>query len=166
MADVRKYIRINPIVKRNKALGVIFPFDNEAVFNSSFTIKEQVKSNLLNILLTEPGERIFKPNFGVGLRSYLFENSNDLSFLEERISNQINQNIVGIELVNVNLIKEPDSHEIKIAISYRVLANQEPDTIQINFSQDNNANTGTSSPIAGVSSGGASLGVSSGGGGY
>ena len=161
MANVRKYIRINPTVKRNKALGVIFPFDSEAVFNSSFTTKEQVKSNLLNVLLTEPGERIFKPNFGVGLRNYLFENSNDLSNLEERINNQINQNIAGIELVNVNLIKEPDSHEIKIAISYRVLANQEPDTIQINFSQDNNTNTGTSSPSVGVSSGG-----SSGGGGY
>jgi len=168
MADVRKYIRINPTVKRNKALGVIFPFDGEAVFNSSFTTKEQVKSNLLNVLLTEPGERIFKPNFGVGLRSYLFENSNDLSFLEERINNQINQNIAGIELVNVNLIKEPDSHEIKIAISYRVLANQESDTIQINFSQDSSINnSGASSPNTGMSSGGgASSGGASSGGGY
>ena len=92
MANVREYIQINPTEKRNKALGVIFPFDGEAVFNSSYTTAEQVKSNLLNVLLTEPGERIFKPNFGVGLRNYLFENSNDLSNLEERINNQINQN--------------------------------------------------------------------------
>ena len=95
MASVRDYIQINPTEKRNKALGVIFPFDGEAVFNSSFTTAEQVKSNLLNVLLTEPGERVFKPNFGVGLRSYLFENSNDFALLEERINNQINKNIAG-----------------------------------------------------------------------
>ena len=150
MANVREYIQINPSEKRNKALGVIFPFNAEGVFFSSYTTAEQVKSNLLNVLLTEPGERVFKPNFGVGLRNYLFENSNDLSLLEERINNQINRNIAGIELINVNLIKEPDSHEIKIAISYRVLANQELDTIQINFTQDRDINNlGVSSPNAG-----------------
>ena len=31
MANVREYIQINPTEKRNKALGVIFPFDGEAV---------------------------------------------------------------------------------------------------------------------------------------
>ena len=75
MANVREYIQINPAEKRNKALGVIFPFNAEGVFYSSYTTAEQVKSNLLNVLLTEPGERVFKPNFGVGLRNYLFENS-------------------------------------------------------------------------------------------
>ena len=167
MANVRDYIQINPTEKRNKALGVIFPFDGEAVFNSSFTTAEQVKSNLLNVLLTEPGERVFKPNFGVGLRSYLFENSNDFALLEERINNQINKNIAGIELTNVNLVKEPDSHEIKITISYRTLANQDSNTIEINFSQDSNINnSGASSPNAGASSGASSGGASSGGGGY
>ena len=150
MANVREYIQINPSEKRNKALGVIFPFNAEGVFFSSYTTAEQVKSNLLNVLLTEPGERVFKPNFGVGLRNYLFENSNDLSLLEDRINNQINRNITGIELLNVNLLKAPDSHEIKIAISYRVLANQELDTIQINFTQDRDINnSGVSSPNAG-----------------
>ena len=56
MASVRDYIKIDPTEKRNKALGVIFPFNAEAVFYSSYTTKEQVKSNLLNVLLTEPGE--------------------------------------------------------------------------------------------------------------
>jgi uncharacterized protein len=150
MANVREYIQINPRVKTNKALGIIFPFNVEGVFPLSYTTKEQVKSNLLNVLLTEPGERVFKPNFGVGLRSYLFENSNDLSLLKDRINNQINRNIAGIELLDVSLLKAPDSHEIKIAISYRVLANQELDTIQINFTQDRDINNSdVSSPNAG-----------------
>ena len=159
MANVREYIQINPTEKRNRALGIVFPFNVEGVFYSSYTTKEQVKSNLLNVLLTEPGERVFKPNFGVGLRNYLFENSNDISLLEEKINNQINQNITGIELSNINVIKSPDSHEINIIISYRVLANQELDTIQINFAQDNSINnSGVSSPNVGAPSSGASSG--------
>ena len=160
MASVREYIKIDPInLETDVAIGVPFPFNAEGVFYSTYTTKEQVKSNLLNVLLTEPGERVYKPNFGVGLRNYLFENSNDISLLEEKINNQINQNITGIKLSNINVIKSPDSHEINIIISYRVLANRELDTIQINFAQDNSINnSGVSSPNVGAPSSGASSG--------
>ena len=59
----REYIKINPIDIENRSVGIRFPFNAEGVFYSTFTTAEQVKSNLLNVLLTEPGERIFKPNF-------------------------------------------------------------------------------------------------------
>ena len=69
-------IKINPIdLPQNDkvAVGVTFPFDGPAVFNSSYTTKEQVKSNLINLLLTSPGERLMNPTFGVGIRDLLFE---------------------------------------------------------------------------------------------
>ena len=68
-------ININPIdLQDSRAVGVIFPFNANAVFRSSYTTQEQVKSNLINVLLTEPGERVYEPNFGVGLKRRLFEN--------------------------------------------------------------------------------------------
>ena len=86
MADVRQYIRINHLdTDTDIAIGVSLPFDGTAVFNSTYTTKDQMKSNLLNVILTEPGERLFKPNFGVGLRNYLFENFDDIPELEDRI---------------------------------------------------------------------------------
>ena len=36
-------------------------------------MKELVKQNVKTLLLTAPGERIWDPLFGVGLRNYLFE---------------------------------------------------------------------------------------------
>mgnify|MGYP000439218146 FL=1 len=36
---------------------------------------ELVQQNLKMILLTAPGERIMEPEFGVGLRNYLFQNN-------------------------------------------------------------------------------------------
>lgn len=36
---------------------------------------ESAKQNLKNLVLTSPGEKLTDPNFGVGVREYLFENS-------------------------------------------------------------------------------------------
>ena len=87
MAEVEKYIRINPLdLDNNRAIGVVFPFDAEAVFYSSYTTKEQIKSNLINVLLTEPGERVMEPDFGVGLKLLLFEQNIDKDDIKNRIN--------------------------------------------------------------------------------
>jgi len=51
----------------------------------------QVKSDLLVLLLTQPGERVFLPDFGTPLRDLLFE-PND-SEVEERARSMIIQSI-------------------------------------------------------------------------
>jgi len=141
MANVREYIQINPIdTETDVAIGVSLPFDAEAVFNSTYTTKEQMKSNMLNVLLTEPGERIYKPNFGVGLRNYLFENFTDVDNLEDRIRNQVEIYVPQVELTNVKINKDPNSHELKVSIFYRVLINNEQDAIQVNFAPDSDLN--------------------------
>ena len=69
----RELPRIIPVdINKRQAIGVKLPFDSPSVFTSTFTTKEQVKSNLINLLLTYPGERVLNPQFGVGLRNYLF----------------------------------------------------------------------------------------------
>tara|TARA_B110000495_G_C22921014_1_gene538072 strand:+ start:537 stop:1022 length:486 start_codon:yes stop_codon:yes gene_type:complete len=142
--NIRDYIKINPIDLQSKvAVGIPFPFNAEGVFNLTYTTKEQIKSNLLNVLLTEPGERVFKPNFGVGLRRFLFENIIETSVLEEQISAQINLHIREIELTRVNASKAIDSAELKITILYRMISNNASDVIQINFNTDINQNNST-----------------------
>ena len=119
MANVRDYININPIdIELDRAIGVPFPFDSEAVFRSTYTTAEQVKSNLLNIILTEPGERVFKPNFGVGLRSHLFENNVNKDEITARINTQIQLHIPQIELTNVTVDKANDSHKLYVGVFY------------------------------------------------
>ena len=141
MADVRNYIQINPIdTDQDRAVGVSVPFDGEAVFNSTYTTKEQMKSNMLNVLLTEPGERVFKPDFGVGLRNYLFESFTDTKSLEDRINDQVERYVPQVELTNVELQKDPNSHELNVSIFYKVIANNELDAIKVNFSPDGGQN--------------------------
>lgn len=52
---------------------------------------DAIKFNLKNILLTNPGENLSDPEFGVGLRAFLFEldTSRVAKELRQRIINQI-----------------------------------------------------------------------------
>ena len=134
MANVRNYIRINPLdLNKNVAIGVAFPFDADGVFNQTFTQKEQVKSNLINVLLTEPGERVNLPDFGVGLKRLLFETEIDTGKLESRIDNQVQIYIPEITLISAEATFSPDEHILYIKITYRYNPSNEVDAIQLNF---------------------------------
>lgn len=52
---------------------------------------DQIKSDLLSLLLTEPGERVMLPDFGTNLKRFIFE-QNDSSVLGE-IRNEISRAI-------------------------------------------------------------------------
>ena len=137
----RRNIKINPIdLPQNDkvAVGVTFPFDGPAVFNSSYTTKDQVKSNLINLLLTSPGERLMNPEFGIGIRQYLFEQSIDKEFLRNKITDGAQIYIPEIEIDDVFIKREnrettPELHTVRISLYYKVLADRSTDAILLNF---------------------------------
>ena len=132
--DVGQQININPLdLNDNVAVGVVFPFNENAVFNSSFTTQEQVKSNLINVLLTEPGERVYEPNFGVGLKTLLFENQIKEDELEGRIKDQCAFYVPEVDITNLIIQLIPDSHTLYIRLTYKFIVNNEEDSIQLNF---------------------------------
>ena len=63
-----------PIDTRSrKAVGVKVPFSVPYVFEPTYTTKEAINVNLINFLLTNPGERYLNPQFGGGIRQQVFE---------------------------------------------------------------------------------------------
>ena len=123
MANIRNYIRINPLdLNKNVAIGVALPFNADGVFNQTFTQKEQVKSNLINL-----------PDFGVGLKNILFETNVDTNKLEDRIDTQIKKFIPEITLISAIVTFSPDEHILYIKITYRYNPSNEIDAIQLNF---------------------------------
>jgi len=132
----RPSISINPIdLPENEqvAVGVTFPFNRGGVFGQSFTTKEQIKSNLLNLLLTDKGERINQLDFGIGIKRLIFEQGVDVDELKRRIYGGTERFIPEIELIDVIVEKELNSHILKIIISYRLLLDYDTDTIALNF---------------------------------
>ena len=128
--------RISPLdINKNVSIGVAFPLDDNNMFAGTQTLKEQVKSNLLNVLLTQPGERVNEPNFGVGLKHYLFEQNVDIDSLNTLINAQINFYIPEISLIDTDINFLEDEHLLFIKITYSINSDNTIDAIQLNFNQ-------------------------------
>ena len=134
MAIFNQSRRINPLdINRNVTIGVAFPLDEVNIFKGTETFKEQVKSNLINLLLTEPGERINELSFGVGLKNLLFEQKPNIELLKEKINNQITVYIPTISLIDIDINFEENEYSLFIIISYSFNLDGSEDAIQLNF---------------------------------
>lgn len=95
--------------------GVFFPLLGEKGFrwhgdDSVF------RQSLLHLLLTEPGERVGRPTYGVGLRRYLFELNNvaTRSKMREQIVSAIRAWEPRVSLASVDVI--PDSENPNVVL--------------------------------------------------
>ena len=134
MALIQQQRKINPLdLNKNVTIGVAFPLDDTNMFKGTETIQEQNKSNLINLLLTQQGERINNPNFGIGLKNLLFENNVDIDNLKEIITKQTARYIPGIKVTNVRTGISEDKHTIFVSIIYQNLLDAQADSVQLNF---------------------------------
>ena len=104
------------------AVGFGFPLDGPAVFIPTYTTREQTKANLVNYLLTNKGERVFRPEFGGDLRSLLFEAILDstTNSLQIRIQNDINLFFPNVIVEEIEFINEPDNNQITFNLVYQI----------------------------------------------
>jgi phage baseplate assembly protein W len=133
---VPQTIRVNPLdLQKNIVIGVSLPFNAAGVFNKTYSTKDQIKSNLINLLLTDKGERIMNPEFGADVRRSLFDNiteSNNES-LRLKIIDAINIFIPEIELGSVDIIPDFDYNTLNITINYRLIISNTPDQVTVQF---------------------------------
>lgn len=95
----------------------------EQYFAKSYGIN-LIRNNLRQILLTERGERVMLPNFGVSLRKYLFEPMDETTFV--MIRQEILQSLteyfpLGKVLKMSVLSPDEEGHTIKISITMQLL---------------------------------------------
>ncbi len=134
MAIINKNRRINPLdINQDVTIGVRFPLNNVNIFKGTTTVKEQVKSNLINLLLTEQGERVNEPDFGVGLKRLLFEQNINKEKLEEKINFQIGFYIPEITLMSVSVGSIDDENKVYLTISYRFNLDGATDALTTTF---------------------------------
>jgi phage baseplate assembly protein W len=124
--------QISPLdLKPSTGIGVKLPFMAPAVFTTVYTTKEQLKYNIINYMLTDLGERPMNPNFGMGLRSRLFENitTTTTEELRQSIQTQIEATFPMVQIQQLDVIGKPDTNYIIIQFSYFVKSSKETDSI-------------------------------------
>jgi len=118
MANVREIDRNNDVY-----VGVELPLNHNVsgFFKKSKTVREQVKSNIKNLLLTAKGERIMQPTFGCDITSQLFQQIDNETL--ENMDIDIRQALgTWLPYVVINdlfvMRNETNENEINISLEY------------------------------------------------
>ena len=134
MPIIQNTRKINPLdINNNVRIGVSFPLNEVNMTSGTLTTKEQIKTNLINLLLTVPGERINNPNYGIGLKNLVFESSVDENTLLENINTQTSFFMPEISVESAEIERELDLYRLSISITYSINNEKNYDSIQINF---------------------------------
>jgi phage baseplate assembly protein W len=109
----------------------------DGAYSMNKTLTESVKQNFKMLLLTNPGERIMNPDFGAGIRKYLFsqESENYQENMQQAILNQTRKYLKFIRVDNI-LFGEFKNNSISMSIHYSIPSLSVND--QLNISLESN----------------------------
>jgi len=97
---------------------------SESGFKQIDTLRDNIKQNLKMLVLTNPGERVMDPNFGVGVGRYLFEMIEDnsvFSDIDSRIREQVSLYLPYVNIQRVEFLSEiRNRNKINLKITYSV----------------------------------------------
>jgi phage baseplate assembly protein W len=100
--------------------------------------EENVRESIRILLLTEPGERLMRENFGGGLREFLFE-PNTLTtrtLIAERIRRALEQSEPRITVNEVEVTTDPaEPRLIRVTITFRLIATDAVDRLGLELQQ-------------------------------
>jgi len=91
---------------------------------------EAVKQSVLNILRTNRGERPFSPSFGSNIRSYLFENVDEVTktLIEEDIVFSLRNFEPRVSILSINVSDIPDRNAVNITMDLEIISPVETTT--------------------------------------
>lgn len=102
----------------NPTYGVNFPFVQSQYgdyLSLSQTNTEEVRSNLIHLLLTRKGTRYYMPEFGTRLYEYIFEPLDGPTFsqIESEIRDSVQIYMPELTLTNVSIVDASEGEENK-----------------------------------------------------
>ena len=121
--------------KARVAIGVDLPLNGEACFRPNYQTKDAIKNNLINYFLTNPGERPGNPEFGAGLRQFIFTQITDdnMDFLREDIQQKLTSNFPRVVVEQVEVIPDQDKNHVLVNIKYSVANTGIEDQLELSF---------------------------------
>jgi phage baseplate assembly protein W len=127
---------INPIdLKPSTAVGVSLPFSAPQAFLSTYTTQDQLRYNIINLLLTDRRERVFVPNFGAGIASQVFEQitPETLATLESIVKSSVENQFPNVAVTKVLATPTYDENAVNVQVQYSITNTGQTDQITLNL---------------------------------
>ena len=107
------------------SFGVALPLalDSNDGFVMLKSVKKLIKQNLKMLLLTNPGERVMEPDFGVGVKQFLFQNfgSGTEGQIDSKIREQVNIYLPVVSIIDITFgIADADNNRLAFSIFYAI----------------------------------------------
>lgn len=101
-------------------INIDFPFKDSPLgflLNMNETDDRAVKADLMHLLLTNKGERLYLPDFGTDLRKHLFNQNDTITHekIKEDINDAIKKYIPNLKVNNI-LIETPETNEYQAIV--------------------------------------------------
>ena len=104
-------------------INIEFPFQDDNNKNYFLKMnkdgKRALKSDLMHLLLTTPGDRLYLPDFGTNLRKFIFEQNDNETYngIKEEVQSVINKYIPNLKLTELT-INKPEVGEYNVDIEH------------------------------------------------
>ncbi len=98
-----------------------FPFEIGAGGSATSQRNHHIREQIEQVLFTNPGERIFRPDFGAGVRSLIFEPNNNILWevTKKRLIAALSDSLKGeVDPGTLEVDVDGDEEKLKIIISY------------------------------------------------
>ncbi|PWV65786.1 GPW/gp25 family protein [Plasticicumulans acidivorans] len=98
-----------------------------------------IRESLINILLTRPGERLMRPDFGAGIRDWVHRPNDETSrgLLATVIERAVRRHEPRIALDAVEVVAHPDDPAlVGITLRYRILASGARDGLALTLAPE------------------------------
>tara|TARA_Y100000592_G_C5481427_1_gene325803 strand:+ start:8361 stop:8729 length:369 start_codon:yes stop_codon:yes gene_type:complete len=108
-------------------LGVKLPITKDSIHGYTMIsdFHSLIKQNLKMLILTNPGERVMIPDFGVGIQSYLFENFSESTYveIENNIRSQVQKYLPVVTIGRLSFDNSsPDTNTLGVSLQYSIPA--------------------------------------------
>ena len=92
-------------------------------YTSIKNFKKLIKQNFKMLILTNPGERVMEPEFGVGIRQFLFENfqSDVYARIDQKIREQVSMYMPVVSITSIECgTSGIEDNTLAIRLEYRI----------------------------------------------
>jgi phage baseplate assembly protein W len=110
------------------------------------TVVEAISQNLKNLIMTNPGERMMDPDFGVGIRQYLFEleDYGTQTEISSKIRQQVGKYLSAVKILDIRFtlgssykqdaVSIAESNSLYMHLLYKISSSDTPSVLSLPIS--------------------------------
>jgi phage baseplate assembly protein W len=102
-----------------KYINITYPFKNSPkgfFLDLTTTDNQAIKSDLMHLILTRKGQRLYNPDFGTNILRFIFEPNDNLTFSEikQEITDVVKKYLPNLQINEISVTESTESEYVAV----------------------------------------------------